>query len=518
LITNFILCPKTRHDALSAVAQRAGFRAPPMDLGRFWLATGGSSDTASSAVTRGERVVVMAGQLFNRLALRSLLAVYDSRALVARDVELVALGLEHLGDACLALFEGAYAGLVWEARTGTLRAFTDSTGQMSLYVTREPSPWVSSELKLLCLRDDFAPDFAPPDEVASSAHRADDYCPVQNVDKLKPGAAVSLSLDGAGSAVREQRVFHRFRPGADRTVSRAEALSLLDQLLVGAVRNYVEGAGRVAVPLSGGVDSSLITALAARQVPGLSTLSVGTELSNEFEFAEIVARHVGTKHRCLLLSKEDTLRGLVAAIYYNEIYDGLSAEVQAPLFALYARVSGEFDTLLTGYGADLLFGGMLPYQPPARSVNETLWGQIYRTRWTGEFGQLGAQHHHLTVKHPFWAQGLLGFCLDLDPSLKISGDQVKIILREYAARDGLLPPEIAWRKKIGIHEGSSVNRMFAESLGTTISHYDFKTRFSYFVYRKLLGQRLTPSDVDCAWLLEQFLAHENQVTPPAAAR
>jgi carbapenam-3-carboxylate synthase len=270
------------------------------------------------------------------------------------------------------------------------------------------------------------------------------------------------------------------------------------------VQACAAGGGRVAVPLSGGLDSSLITAFAARGTPNLATISVGTELSDEFSFAETVARHAGTRHTSLVLTHEAILRGLVDAIYHNEIYDGLSSEIQAPLFALYRRVSGEHDTLLTGYGADLLFGGILPFQTPSRAANDALWEQVYRTRWTGEFSPTGARSFGLTVKHPFWSNRLVAFCLDLDPALKVSTDEIKILLRKLAGQDGLLPREIAARKKIGIHEGSSVNRIFADAIGTTTAQYAAKTRFSYFVYRTLLQRRMKAREVEPAQMLDLY--------------
>jgi carbapenam-3-carboxylate synthase len=508
MMSSFIVMPSTHRDALASVAERAGWGAPPIELGAYMVAhSGAAEDRSGTAATARDRGVVFAGEIQNREAVRSLLALYDSAALVAEDAQLVSIALAQIGDSAIAWLEGAFACIALEP-AGRLRVFGDVTGQMPVYVTREPTVCVASGIKYICLRDDFRPQFAPVGAVVETAARPDDFCPLLNVQRLKPGACMTLSLDGGGGVVRELRLVHQFRPAADRGVALGDARGVVRNLLESVVRSCAQGAGRVAVPLSGGIDSSLVTALAARSVAPLGTFSVGTERSNEFAFAEIVARHVGTQHRTFVLSDQDILRGLVDAIYHNELYDGYAAEVQAPLLALYRRVPGDADTLLTGYGADLLFGGTVPHQAPTRAVNEALWHQVYRTRWSGEFSPAGARAFGLCVRHPFWSNRLMAFCLDLDPALKVSTQEIKIVLRGVADHDNLLPKQIITRKKLGVHEGSAVDRIFADMVEATPGRFEQKTRFSYFVYRQLMEQRVAAKDIDLNTILGAFRAHE----------
>jgi carbapenam-3-carboxylate synthase len=300
-------------------------------------------------------------------------------------------------------------------------------------------------------------------------------------------------------------LYHAYRPTDDRNLSSAETQSMIERLLGESVGNGMANGQRIGIPLSGGLDSSVVTALASRVSSGLQTFCIGTRVSAEFEYAETVARYLGSKHSAFLLSEDDVVDGIVRSIQFNEIFDGLSAEIQSSLFALYRRVEGSVDTLITGYGADLLFGGVVPPQSPTRSVNLSLWDQIYRTRWTGEFSPIGAAHHGIRVRHPFWSNRLLGFCLDLAPSLKVSTNEVKLCLRAFAAKEDRLPLEIARRKKIGIHEGSSVNTIFSRVVGS--NNYIAKNRFAYFAYRHMLNSqkhKVTPSDE----LLALFLRSE----------
>jgi carbapenam-3-carboxylate synthase len=424
-----------------------------------------------------------------------LLSVYDTGALVANAAGLTLIAFQTLGSQVLALFDGAFSGALIEPEIGSVSVFTDCNGQMAAYATYEQQPWFAPEIKLFCLRDDFAPTFLAVDQVTEFKWREDGFCPVTNVNKVTPGQMMTVRANENVAPSVSTNLYHAYRPASDRVLSSAVAQSTIERLLGEAVANGMAGGQRIGIPLSGGLDSSIVTALASRLSPELQTFCIGTEVSAEFEYAETMARHVGSKHSAFLLSEDDVVDGIVRSIRFNEIYDGLSAEIQSSLFALYRRVEGSVDTLVSGYGADLLFGGVVPPQSPTRAVNLGLWDQIYRTRWTGEFSPIGAGHHGIRVRHPFWSNRLLGFCLDLAPALKVSIDEVKLCLRAFASNRDTVPSEIARRKKIGIHEGSSVNTIFSGIVGS--NSYTAKNRFAYFAYRHMLGSpknQMTPSD------------------------
>lgn len=502
---SFIVIAKQDIPELRSVVERAGWRDPSIEeYGPFAIATNtdGTLPCSRAASQDGSRAVALFGDVLNANGLRSLLSIYDSTALTTNDAGLVLIALATFGPASFTLFDGAFSGAIIEPMAGRISLFTDCNGQLSAYATRETQPWFAPELKLLCLRENFHPEFLPVNQVADFDGRADDFCPVTNVRKVKPGEFLSISWDGIGEPVLTGRIYHAFRPSANRSISRENAEAMIGRLLGDAVADSLVGARRVGVPLSGGLDSSLITALASRQRTDLLTFSIGTEISAEFEFAEIVSRHVGTRHETFLISEEDILEGMIQAIRYNEIFDGLSAEIQSSLFALYDRTRGAVDTLITGYGADLLFGGVVTPQQPGREINESLWRQIYRTRWTGEFSPIGSSRFGLRVRHPFWNNRLLGFCLDLAPELKVSPTEIKVCLREFAAKDDLLPSSIAWRKKVAIHEGSSVKTMCSKIMDA--NSYNAKTQFTYFAYKYVLENCADAKAGDAGAILAQF--------------
>jgi carbapenam-3-carboxylate synthase len=506
---SFVAAPHADRSALVDAIAGLGWKNGVIDAGLWSVAVQSGSEPGAVHVSNvvPDMTLVFVGEILNRPALTSMLCLYDSLALTANDAELVHLMIRDMGTASLALVEGGFVGLLINRSSNSIAAFSDVNGLMPCYITLQSRPWIASEIKLLRACPQFEPEFVPAAKLIGPELRADNYTPLTNLRKVKPGEVLNLGVDGYGMPMFESSLYHAFRPRHDRVISRTHALGLIDMLMRDSLKSCLEGAGRAGIPLSGGLDSSLVTALAMQSVKQLSTFSIGTELSNEFEFAQQVARHLGTSHTEFMLSDEDVLTGLLEAIYFNEIYDGLSAEIQAPLLALYRKSEGRVDTLITGYGSDLLFGGVLPLQSPARAANLVLWEQVYRTRSTGEFSSFGARHYGMRVRHPFWSNRLIGFCLDLCPALKVSTDEVKIVLREYAAAGQLLPHNIIWRKKIGIHEGSAINRMFANKLDIDVSRYDVKTQFSYFVYRRFFEHGETPwTRSPDAWM-QQFAQH-----------
>jgi asparagine synthetase B (glutamine-hydrolysing) len=82
---------------------------------------------------------------------------------------------------------------------------------------------------------------------------------------------------------------------------------------------------------------------------------------------------------------------------------------------------------------------------------------------TNEFTPAYAADQGVTVRHPFWSPDMLSTALSIHARLKVRDGAVKHVFRKAA--EAWVPPEVAWRSKLGIHEGSAMHRMFDECLG-----------------------------------------------------
>ncbi|MDA0574070.1 asparagine synthase family protein [Burkholderia gladioli] len=435
--------------------------------------------------TIDQRVCIVLGSPTNLSRLRSVATVFDSHAVSAPVVHVFRILNAALGASAFALVDGPFNYL--EFSDEAVFAANDALGMQPLHVVHGQRLWLSSELKHIGRLEPGVFRFHPVEAVAALDSRADDYLPIDNARRLKPGSVARLFVDGARHASLNVSAYHVPRLVEAQQLAASDAKRWMAKVLTRTVQGSVDTDDRIFVPLSGGLDSSMVTSLASRRRADIETFALGTGRSNEFPFARIVADHLGTRHREIDFSTQDILNGVDQAIYHNEIFDGLSAEIQSTLMCFYRSVGMQRARVVTGYGSDLLFGGVLKQGDAPESINDRLWAQIYRTRWTGEFSPFGAAAYGLDVQHPFWRPEVIGFAASLAPALKLSERDVKIALRECAEECNLLPASIVWRRKIGIHEGSSVNAIFADHIGSEIKDYRSKTKYSYKKYMRYLS-------------------------------
>jgi carbapenam-3-carboxylate synthase len=443
--------------------------------------------------------VNLVGYIANEFELRRLGATVSTTALTCSTPVLLNLLRHHFGSSVFNLIEGAF-NYIEVGSNDELVIITDTTSQQPVFFAQTSTTWVTTELKNIGFVEQDAFDFVSPEVVLRNRLPGDGFLPIKNAERLRASSINCLKRDSYGKLIFMARTYELSPDNTPQFLPKEVVFSWIDELISDSINNAIPNNEIVGIPLSGGLDSSLVTAIASGQGANIKTYSMGTELGNEFEYARIVAEVCKTEHTEFLFTSEDILKGICDAIYHNEIFDGLSAEIQSGLFSLYRRCSDEVDTMITGYGSDLMFGGVLNLTDALEGVNDTLWEQIYRTRWTGEFSPIGAANYGIQVRHPFWSKKLISFCKNLDPVYKLSVDDVKPVLREFTEKLGSLPDEIVHRKKIGIHEGSAVNLAFAESLGVDVSDYARKTRFTFSLYKEMLKGKLHIDEVNTSVL------------------
>lgn len=440
------------------------------------------------------KLVFLIGELYNVAALQTMLGQVEGNVWALNNAELLALLRARLGDTAFSLVEGDFCLLTVDDK-GDIEIITDPHGFNPVHVIENDNLWISNNLKIVGkIEGARAFNFKPVEEVIAHSMKPDDFTPVINGRKLKPGSLSKIRSDEQSYHYIETRMLSTLINNNLLSLKKDRVFEIIDSIFTANLQGVARTNATIGIPLSGGLDSSLITALASQSFKKVKTWSIGTEISNEFPFAQIVSDTLGTEHEVKILSDRDVMSGILEAIYHNEIFDGLSSEIQSGLFNVYKLASGKVDALLTGYGSDLLFGGILNPGSFYSAPNKLLAEQVYRTKWTGEFSTSGASHYGLKVYHPFWNNSLISFCRNLDPDFKIKDNEVKNVLREYTGSLKSLPDEIVWRKKIGIHEGSSVNKAFANLLNTSVDNYQEKTRFAYTLYKEFMQEKLLPEE------------------------
>jgi asparagine synthase (glutamine-hydrolysing) len=212
--------------------------------------------------------------------------------------------------------------------------------------------------------------------------------------------------------------------------------------------------------LSGGLDSSIIAAIARQHMDRLHTFSVGIEGARDLDAARRVAAHIGSVHHAYTYTVDEVLRALPEIIYHLESFDQDLVRSAIPTYFCARLAAHHVKVILTGEGADELFAGYTYHKDigsPA-ALHRELHQSVTRLH------NINLQRvDRLTMRHcvegrvPFLDVELIELAQEIPPELKLradgSGRRVeKWILRK--ACEDLLPPEIVWRDKEQFDEGS----------------------------------------------------------------
>ncbi|MBK6629153.1 MAG: asparagine synthase (glutamine-hydrolyzing) [Flavobacteriales bacterium] len=311
----------------------------------------------------GRYTIVFNGEVFNFAELRARLEAQGHRFKSRTDTE-VALRLFALkGPAFLHDLNGFFALAIHDAQEDTLFLARDRFGvKPLLWCLHEDTVMFASELGALLALG--APRRL--DRVSLRTYFTHYYIPaphtiLEGVHKLRPGH--SLMVDAQG--IRTAR-WYEAEAEAAKTPVPSDPVQRLRDLMDDAVRIRLVSDVPVGTFLSGGLDSSIVSALARRHKPDLRTFSIGyTEAYyDETPFAEAVARHLGTDHTTFTLGHDDLAASyddLLAAL--DEPFADQSA---LPSYVLNARTRQQVTVALSGDGADEVFGGYRKHQAELR--------------------------------------------------------------------------------------------------------------------------------------------------------
>lgn len=325
----------------------------------------------------GRFVMVFNGEVYNHLALRDELQKSSDQAPEFRghsDTEVILAAFERWGvEASLPRLEGMFAIAVWDCRERALWLARDRMGKKPLYYGWFGRTLLfASELKAFRAHPQFHPEIDP-DAVA--AYFRFGYVPAplsiyQGVRKLPAASWLRIT----------SRITSRIASGCEEVVpqpywsmetavraglaapfsgSEQEAIDELDLRLRHAVRQRIVASDvPVGLFLSGGVDSSTVSALAQAQssIP-IRTFSVGMSSAeyDESKFAERIAQHLGTAHTACVLTAAEAMSALreLPAIYDEPFAD--SSAIPTLLVSRLAR--RQVTVALSGDGGDETFGG-----------------------------------------------------------------------------------------------------------------------------------------------------------------
>ncbi len=315
--------------------------------------------------------IVFNGEIYNYRVLREALVEAGHRFRTHGDTEVLVHAYEEWGSRMLEKLHGMFAFAIWDSTRRTLFLARDQLGVKPLYYYWDGSLFAfGSELKSLLAHPGVNRDV---DLESINLFLECQYIPAprsiyRQVKKLRPAHGLILE-DG------KLAEFGYWVPDYSRKVecSEEEAVSLVESELRKSVESMLMSEVPLGAFVSGGVDSGLVAAMMTDCLgKPVETFNLGFKdaaLQSEHEEAAAVARHIGSRHHCLMIEPQTVLSGVDRWV---EIFDepfGDQASLPTMLLSEFAR--RHVTVALTGEGADEVFAGYNNYRKRAREERIT---------------------------------------------------------------------------------------------------------------------------------------------------
>lgn len=452
----------------------------------------------------GDRALAVNGEIYNHRELR---AGLDYPFLTGSDCEVILALYDRYGASCVEHLSGIYAFVLHDARIGRTLIARDPIGVMPLYVGRDDAGnrYAASELKALV-----------------------DVC--SSIEDFPPGHILEVEADGRATDLRPYHL--RAWRDHDAVAEAPYDPEILASSLSAAVRRQLMTDVPWGVLLSGGLDSSLVSALAVRHASGrvetdsrepawwprVHSFAIGLEGSPDLRAAKAAADAIGTVHHALTFTVQQGIDAIDEVIYHLETFDVTTVRASTPMYLMARRIKAHgIKMVLSGEGSDELFGGYLYFHkaPNARELHEETVRKLAQLH---KFDCLRANKSlaawGVEGRVPFLDREFVDVAMSFDPAHKlcrtVDGEPR---IEKWALRNafsGLLPEAILWRQKEQFSDGVGYSwidelKAHAEDLVTDAAMAKARERFP----------TNAPATKEAYWYREVF---ERHFPHPDAAR
>lgn len=390
-------------------------------------------------------VLAVNGEIYNHKELAAQLS-QPFNFQTQSDCEVILALYAEKGAAFLDELLGMFAFILYDAEQNSYLIARDHMGIIPLYWGRDAQGnfYVASELKALA--------------------------PVCNhVETFPPGHF----LDSRDGEIKPyyQRAWRSYDAVANAETSREK----LREALEDSVKSHLMSDVPYGVLLSGGLDSSVISAIAQKFAqrriedneqseawwPRLHSFAVGLKGSPDLIAAQEVANHLGTVHHEIHFTVQEGLDAIRDVIYHIETYDVTTIRASTPMYLMARKIKAMgIKMVLSGEGSDEIFGGYLYFHkaPNAKEFHEELIRKLDALylydclRANKSMAAWGVE-----ARVPFLDKAFMDVAMSLNPQDKMCGNGKieKHILRECFAH--YLPAKVAWRQKEQFSDGVGYN-------------------------------------------------------------
>lgn len=407
----------------------------------------------------GDLFLVGNGEIYNHEEVRETLP--DARFRTTSDNEVALHLIDARGPEAIRDLRGMFAFIV-AGKDGRFVAARDPVGIKPLYwASRDGHVRFASELRAFDAAWQSGVESFPPGHY---------WTPQEGLVRF----AFAVPRDRA----RLERFEGPSEPGA---AIPDEVLTRVRERLIETVERQMMGDVAVGVFLSGGLDSSLVAAIAARwyerRGERLKTFAVGLEDSPDLIAARAVAKHLDTEHHESVYTAEDALDALPEVVRVIEAFDPSLVRSAVPNYILARFAAQHVKVVLTGEGADEIFAGY-EYLEGFETEDE-LHAELVRS--IEGLHDLNLQRcdrvtmaHGLEARVPFLELDMIELGLALPAGWKLAGEAQpeKRLLRE--AFDGWLPEDFLWRKKAQFGDGSGAASVLKQRMEESVTEEEFE--------------------------------------------
>jgi asparagine synthase (glutamine-hydrolysing) len=254
--------------------------------------------------------------------------------------------------------------------------------------------------------------------------------------------------------------------------------------------------------LSGGLDSSLITGIVAREFKKrgkgkLRTFVISIGNGPDLAYARKVADYIGSDHHEIILTEKEFLKAIMEVIYNIESYDTTTvrASVGNYLVAKYIKQNTDVTVVYNGDGSDEQSGYIYLANAPStdafqheleRLLSEISFFDVLRS------DRSVSSHWSLEARTPFLDKDFVQYYMSIDPKLKMysEGDKIeKYLLRRAFADEKIIPDEVLWRRKEAFSDGCSDkarswHTIISEHVNEIYSDEEFEARVKFIEHNK----------------------------------
>jgi len=410
-------------------------------------------------IDNDDYILSVNGEIYNYKSLYSTVLHDKYTPITNSDCEIIIHLYKEFGADCVKMLDGIFAFVLYDKINQKIMVARDPIGIIPLYYgyTPENELMLASEMKALvdCNR----------------------------VELFPPGnfLEISTNMSSCSSIVGEFKRY--FNPKWDSEYSLTLTKESLEHMyseirtkLINAVDKRLMSDVPFGVLVSGGLDSSLITAITSRLIKEkddvwgkkLHTFSIGLKGAPDLKYAKIVSDYVGTIHHEFNFTVQQGIDCLEDLIWHLETYDKTTIRASTPMFLMSRLIkSMGIKMVLSGEGADEILGGYL-YFHNAPNNKEFHKECLSRVKNLHHFDCLRANKstmaYGVEARVPFLDKSFMETAIPIDPALKLSNGGVcgkkkieKYVLRKAFEKDGngnpYLPDEILWRQKEQFSDG-----------------------------------------------------------------